>query len=163
MHTQQSLFFFNGVLKYLCLHDCISVFTIFNSHGMGQSVNSCFFHKLCVVAFHLLWPCRKSIPPTPTINVKNPAHFRHEYFRVEEPAEALAEPRPVFRIIQSLIVKLPNGQQVLEEVSFPPHRIDCGSVHQRTCDGVCLSSGGPGHRTVFGNAQHQRGDLREQK
>ncbi|XP_051925503.1 paladin isoform X1 [Hippocampus zosterae] len=35
---------------------------------------------------------------------------------VEEPAEARTEPRPVFRIIQSLIVKLPNGQQVLEEV-----------------------------------------------
>ncbi|XP_061612493.1 paladin isoform X2 [Phyllopteryx taeniolatus] len=35
---------------------------------------------------------------------------------LEEVAEAPPEPRPVFRIIQTLIAKLPNGQQVTEEV-----------------------------------------------
>ncbi|XP_077359484.1 paladin isoform X2 [Festucalex cinctus] len=35
---------------------------------------------------------------------------------IEEAAEAPPEPRPVFRIIQSLIAELPNGQHVLEEV-----------------------------------------------
>ncbi|XP_037134013.1 paladin isoform X3 [Syngnathus acus] len=35
---------------------------------------------------------------------------------IVEPAEALPEARPVFRIIQSLVARLPNGQQILEEV-----------------------------------------------
>nr|XP_061807927.1 paladin-like isoform X2 [Nerophis lumbriciformis] len=34
----------------------------------------------------------------------------------EEATEAPTEPKPVFRIIQSLIAKLPNGQQIMEEV-----------------------------------------------
>lgn len=34
--------------------------------------------------------------------------------RVEE--AAASEPRPLFKVIQSLINKLPNGQQVMEEV-----------------------------------------------
>ncbi|XP_057682600.1 paladin isoform X3 [Corythoichthys intestinalis] len=36
--------------------------------------------------------------------------------RSEEATEAPTEPKPVFRIIQSLIAKLPNGQQIMEEV-----------------------------------------------
>ncbi|XP_077406253.1 paladin isoform X1 [Vanacampus margaritifer] len=35
---------------------------------------------------------------------------------IKEASEAPTEPRPVFRIIQSVIARLPNGQQVLEEV-----------------------------------------------
>lgn len=38
------------------------------------------------------------------------------FVRVEEPAAS--EPRPLFQVIQSLINKLPNGQQVMEEVKL---------------------------------------------
>lgn len=36
------------------------------------------------------------------------------FCRVEE--AAASEPKPLFKVIQSLINKLPNGQQVMEEV-----------------------------------------------